>query len=75
MISMALNSDQLLDRFLKMRYTYNGTCRIEREKVKALRQVKEKKLREQMKGVPEKNRIELLNQLIEKENAISEESR
>jgi hypothetical protein len=77
---MALNSDQLIQKFLKLRYWIDPqcTCKIEIQKMLALRQGRDKKMKEQMKEFPEEAKREMINRMIEKEkqlNAISKEDR
>lgn len=67
---MALNSDGLIDKFLKMRYHYTGTCRIERDKVRALSQAREKRIRAELARLPEEVKREVLNKMIESEQQI-----
>ena len=70
---MALNSEQLIQKFLSVRYPYpKGNCRIARNEVLVQRIRAEKKWRGELKDIPEETKREILNGLIEKElDAIS----
>ena len=65
-----LNSDQLIARYLVIRYPIakECTCRIEINTIKALRFGREKKIREQLKGLPETDKRDVINKMIEKES-------
>jgi hypothetical protein len=68
-----LNSEQLIGRFLKLRYPINTTCKIAKMEIERLRMIRYKKILTELKGLPESDKREVLEMMIEKEkqNAIS----
>jgi hypothetical protein len=66
-----LNSEQLIGRFLKLRYPINTTCKREKMDIERLRMVRYKKILTELKGMSEQDKRERINEMIEAENAIS----
>lgn len=73
-MKMALNSDQLMKKFLKLAYPIHPkcTCRIEIRTMEALRSTREKRMRIELKGLPEETKRELIHVLIEKEENMND---
>jgi hypothetical protein len=66
-----LNSEQLIGRFLKLRYPINTTCKREKMDIERLRMIRYKKILTELKGMSEEEKRERINEMIQHENAIS----
>lgn len=67
---MALNADQLIQRFLKMRYPYpKGNCKIAQRETLEVRMRKEREIRAEINKWCEKDKQEFINLLIEREQS------
>jgi hypothetical protein len=66
-----LNSEQLIGRFLKLRYPINTTCKIAKMEIERLRMIRYKKILTELKGLSEQDKRERINEMIEHEQSMA----